>query len=260
MPIAFLEHFDLAILILWAFWIFFFGLVFWLHRESKREGYPLVTDRLNDRVQVVGFPGMPAPKTYLLPHGGSVTAPAPGGRGDTRELPLRQVAKFFGAPYEPVGDPMTAGVGPGSWAERQDRPDLTVDGRPKIVPLRADHEFHLEERDPDPRGMQVIGADGKVAGTVTDCWVDRSESLIRYFEVRVGTGAAQRQVLLPHNVCRILGGRDQIRVNAILAKHFLDVPATKAPDQVTLLEEDKIMGYYGGGWLYAKPDRMGPLL
>jgi photosynthetic reaction center H subunit len=260
MTLEFLGHYDLAVMILWVFWIFFFGLVLWLHRESKREGYPLVTDRLSDRVQVVGFPGMPAPKTYLLPDGTSVTAPAPHGRGDTRELPLKQVAKFFGAPYEPVGNPMTAGVGPGSWAERRDIPDRMADGRPRIVPLRTDDSFHLESRDPDPHGMRVEGADGRVGGIVKDVWVDRSESMIRYFEVETGEGPATRRVLLPHNFCRILGDRNMIRVNAVLAKHFADVPGTKSGDQVTLLEEDKIMGYYGAGWLYATPQRLGPIL
>jgi photosynthetic reaction center H subunit len=38
------------------------------------------------------------------------------------------------------------------------------------------------------------------------------------------------------------------------------VPGTKQPEQVTLLEEEKIMAYYGAGTLYATPDRAEPLL
>jgi photosynthetic reaction center H subunit len=38
------------------------------------------------------------------------------------------------------------------------------------------------------------------------------------------------------------------------------VPTTKHPDQVTLLEEEKIMAYYGGGTLYAHPSRKEPLI
>jgi photosynthetic reaction center H subunit len=49
-------------------------------------------------------------------------------------------------------------------------------------------------------------------------------------------------------------------VHAILAEQFANVPKTRNPDQVTLLEEEKIMAYYGGGLLYATPDRMEPLL
>ena len=32
---------DVAQLVLYAFWIFFFGLIIYLRREDKREGYPL---------------------------------------------------------------------------------------------------------------------------------------------------------------------------------------------------------------------------
>ena len=38
------------------------------------------------------------------------------------------------------------------------------------------------------------------------------------------------------------------------------MPGIRNPDSVTLLEEDKIMAYYGGGTLYATPQRQEPLL
>ena len=49
-------------------------------------------------------------------------------------------------------------------------------------------------------------------------------------------------------------------VRAILASQFAHVPTTRSPDRITLLEEDKICGYYGGGTLYATPSRQEPLL
>ncbi|MEO8060469.1 MAG: photosynthetic reaction center subunit H, partial [Burkholderiales bacterium] len=67
-----------------------------------------------------------------------------------------------------------------------------------------------------------------------------------------------RRVLLPVNFARI--GDQRIKVRSILAAQFAQVPGTRAPDTVTLLEEDKIMAYYGGGTLYATPDRQEPLL
>jgi photosynthetic reaction center H subunit len=123
------------------------------------------------------------------------------------------------------------------------------------VPLRIATDHYLERRDPDPRGMPVIGADGASAGTVRDAWVDRSEALVRYLEVEVAGG---RRVLLPINFARIRNGR--VSVKAILAHHFADVPATKHPDEVTLREEDRICAYYGGGTLYAEPSRAEPLI
>jgi photosynthetic reaction center H subunit len=51
-----------------------------------------------------------------------------------------------------------------------------------------------------------------------------------------------------------------VKVRAITAAQFADVPGTASPDQVTLLEEEKIVGYYGGGHLYATRDRQEPWL
>jgi len=164
----------------------------------------------------------------------------------------------IGSPIPVPGDPMTAGLGPGAWANRADHPDLTVDGRPKIVPIRADTTFYLDGRDPDPRGMEVVGFDGLVAGTVAEVWVDRSEPQVRYLEVLVE--ATGRLVLLPITFCRFDVVRRRVRVQSIKAVHFSQVPATRSFNEVTLLEEDKIQAYYGAGTLYADPSRIEPAI
>lgn len=245
---------DAAQVILYAFWIFFIGLIIYLRREDKREGYPLVSER-SGAVSVVGFPLPPAPKTFLLPHGGVATAP--NGRADPPVVNARPTAPWPGAPLEPTGNPMLDGVGPAAWAMRSDTPDLTVEGHPKIVPLRVATDFVVAPRDPDPRGMPVIGADRTVAGTVKDVWVDRSEVIIRYLEVELSGG---KTVLLPWNFSRVDRRRRTVTVKSILAYQFADVPGIKNPEQVTLLEEDRICAYYGGGHLYAVPARTEPVL
>jgi photosynthetic reaction center H subunit len=103
--------------------------------------------------------------------------------------------------------------------------------------------------------MKVYGADGAAVGTVADVWVDRPEAMIRYLEVSLSGG---RKVLAPMPMAKISDGR--VIIDAINAAQFADVPGTASPDQVTLYEEDRISGYYGGGYLYAKPSRMEPLL
>ena len=45
-----------------------------------------------------------------------------------------------------------------------------------------------------------------------------------------------------------------------IGQHFAAVPPTRSADQVTQLEEEKIMGYYGAGLLYAEPSRTDPLI
>lgn len=253
-------YIDVAQLVLYAFWLFFAGLIIYLRREDKREGYPLESDRSEraPRVAIVGFPSIPAPKAFRLAHGGTVLSP--NGKRETREIKARPVAPWPGAPLEPTGDPMIDGVGPASYAERANVPDTTLEGTERIVPLRVATDHAIASRDPDPRGMQVIGADGVVAGVVTDAWVDRSEAVLRYFEVAVGTAGAERRVLLPVTFTRVDGDRRRIKVYALHARHFANVPALANPDRVTLLEEDRICGYFGGGHLYAEPSRMGPLL
>ena len=79
------------------------------------------------------------------------------------------------SPLVPTGDPLVDAVGPASYANRADVPDRTLHHQPKIVPLRAAPGFHLEPRDPDPRGLKVKACDGAVAGTIVEAWVDRSE-------------------------------------------------------------------------------------
>ena len=248
---------DLAQVTRYVFWIFFGCLIFYLRREDKREGYPLDSDALGGGI-VHGFPRMPAPKSYLLRDGHVATLP--NHKNDRRDVALAPVAPWPGAPLEPTGNPMLDGVGPGSYANREDVPELTMENIPCIVPLRLAEGTYLESRDPDPRGMKVMGADSEPGGVVTDVWVDRAEALIRYLEVEVTTPTGAKRVLLPVPFSKLDGNRRRVWVDAILGSQFADVPATKSPDQVTKLEEDRIVGYYGAGTLYATPARQEPLL
>jgi photosynthetic reaction center H subunit len=136
-----------------------------------------------------------------------------------------------------------------------------MDDIPAIVPLRVDTTITIEPRDPDPRGMPVIGADGEAGGIVREVWVDRAEMLIRYLEVEV-TGATDKRVLLPMTMARVKlrWGKGRVVVQSILGRQFVDAPVLANPDQVTKHEEDRIVGYFGGGNLYATPARQEPLL
>ena len=134
---------------------------------------------------------------------------------------------------------------------------MTYDGRPRIVPMRVATDFSVEERDPDPRGKPVYGLDDKIGATVTDIWVDRAEPQIRYLEIATDGGG---QALLPINFVRISKDGERVQVVAIRSDHFAMVPGLANPDQVTLQEEDKICAFYGGGHLYATPQRAEPIL
>jgi photosynthetic reaction center H subunit len=273
---AITSYIDVAQLVLYAFWIFFFGLIIYLRTEDKREGYPLDPGSSNpyEKIRLSGFWPVPKAAKQFLLHTGAV---ASSGRPDVRPVAGVPIAKFPGAALLPTGNAMLDGVGAAAYALRADVPDMTFDGHTRIVPLRVATEFHIEQRDPDPRGMEVVGAYGIPAGIVKDVWVDRGEVLIRYLEVEVATANGPRSVLLPMPLARIAvaptaggnlplservirGRRKQVRVQSILASQFADVPGLKDPDQVTLLEEDRISAYYGGGHRFANPARSEPLL
>lgn len=178
------------------------------------------------------------------------------------DLKATPVDHYNGSPMIPTGNPMVDGVGPASWANRADVPDLTVRGEAKIVPMRVAPGYTIAAGDPDPRGMPVKAADGQVAGTIVDLWVNRSEPQVSFYEVELADGG--RHKLLPAALVQWphfgLWGNDHVIVKAITAAQFKDVPETKRDDRVTLLEEDKIMAYYAGGHLYATPDRAEPLI
>ncbi|MFX4223242.1 MAG: photosynthetic reaction center subunit H [Thalassobaculum sp.] len=248
-------HIDVAQVVLYAFWLFFAGLIIYLRREDRREGYPL-EDGITGKVDSIGVTWMATPKRFALPEGGFVEAPD--FKRETRPLNAEPIAAFPGAPLRPTGDPMLAGVGPGAWAERKDIPDMTVDGKPRIVPMRSVSDFGVVDGEPDPRGMPVVGGDGKIGGTVTDVWVDTDEVLIRYVEMTVGSGEDARTVLVPAGFADVRGGK--VDVPAIYSDQFAAVPGIAASDRITRLEEEKIMGYFGAGLLYADARRQEPIL
>ena len=251
-------YIDVAQVTLYVFWVFFAGLIFYLRREDKREGYPLEADGGSGRIRVQGFPAFPGLKVFRGRDGHTYTAP--NYKADRRTVAAAPVGPWPGAPLQPTGNPMLDGVGPASWADREDKPELTFEGVPSIVPLRLLPATIIEPNDPDPRGMPVIAGDGKIAAVVKDVWVDRAEALIRYLEVEVPGAPEGRRVLVPLTMARVNATRGAVTVQSIFARHFADVPATASLDQVTKLEEDRIVAYFAGGTLYASPQRMGPLL
>ena len=246
---------DLASLSLYLFWGFFALLIYYLQTENMREGYPLETDQGDPAPNQGPFP-LPKPKTFRLMHGrGEVTVPDM--KRENREVALRQTSVAAGSPFEPTGDPMVDGVGPASWAPRRDVPELDGHGHPKIVPMAGASQFAVSAGR-DPRGLPVIAGDGETVGEVVDMWIDEPEQLVRYLEIALDDAHGGGRRLAPIQLCVIRSSG--VKIRSIFGKHFANVPKTAAPHQVTLLEEDKICGYYAGGKLYASAERLEPQL
>ena len=247
---AITTHLDVAQLVLYAFWIFFAGLIYYLAKENHREGYPMDHDSGGT---IGGWPVPSEPKIFKLADGREVEVPNALSRQTLNAQPIHG---WNGAPLEPTGNPLLAGVGPGAGADRFDEPDLDFLGEPRIIPLRAAPAFGVEPLDTDPRGLQVLAADGLVAGVVNELWVDTSDMLFRYLEVTLSD--SDRKVMVPINFTRI--SRGAVKVHALYSHQFADIPAGRHGDTLTSLEEEKIMAYFGAGLLYADDQRAEPLI
>lgn len=252
---AIIGNVDLASVSLWLFYLFFAGLIIYIQRENMREGFPLTDDDGNPKPSL-GLP-MPEPKTFKLPHGrGEVTVPDY--KGETREnLALERTSAADGFPLVPTGNPLIDGVGPASWCARRDLPELDGHGHPKIIPMAASEHFGVSAGR-DPRGLKVEAGDGAIVGKITDMWIDEPEQLVRFLEFELDAEFGGGKRLVPMTFARIKS--DRVRIHAIFGEHFADVPTTASPRQITLLEEEKIAAYYGGGKLYASKARLEPQL
>lgn len=246
---------DVALLVLWAFVLFFITLVVYLRREDRREGYPLEHE-LDGRLESPGGVLLTAtPKTFILPFGhGTVTTQQ--GEREPVQIAARRVENFAGAPYTPTGNPLADGVGPAAWANRARRPDLDFEGHPRLVPLSKADGFTIDRADPTLLGWPVVGADGQVAGKVADLWIDKADRLVRYLQLDAEGGV----LLAPMMMASVDKRRRRVVIDALTAAQFAGVPRLESDTQVTLYEEERVAAYFGGGYLYATPDRQEPFL
>lgn len=260
--------FDVAELAFLLFLVFFVTLVFYLNNESRREGYPLENE-VSGAVESDGRLFSGATKSFQLPHGRGTYVPENVARDDVNIAGV-QAFRSTGAPWVPTGDAMADGIGPAAFANRAKYPDLTFDGRPRIVPIADSHEMIVSPNDPQLIGWPVMAADKTIVGKVSDIWVDQAEHIIRYLEVETTTG---KKVLAPMFVAVVHGNslldallpivQDKpkfVEIDAITAEQFERVPGLETAGIITRYEEDRVMAYFGGGYLYATPERAEPWL
>jgi len=242
---------DVALLTFYAFVLFFVGLVVYLNRESRREGFPLEDD-FGGKIHSKALINDASPKLFRLPfgHGTRSTADYP---REALDLPAQR-ERFPGSPLRPTGNPLDSGMGPGAYADRAKVPDLDLEGHPRIVPLANAHGMRLDTRDRNPIGMSMVGADGVSAGPVTEVWVDRADRLIRYLQVDTGA----KQVLVPMMMSKI--GRGKVVCDALNGAQFAGAPAAPIDGTITLYDEERAQAYVGAGYLYATPERQEPLI
>ena len=100
---AITQYVDVAQIVLYMFWAFFAGLIYYLLRENHREGYPMDSGRENGP-KIEGWPPVPEAKTFKTQDGHTYLSPdlaRPDG-----EYSAQPTHGWNGAPLEPVGDPL----------------------------------------------------------------------------------------------------------------------------------------------------------
>jgi photosynthetic reaction center H subunit len=250
--VEFFGNVDLASVSIWAFWLFFAGLIYYLQTENMREGYPLEDEDGNVTPNQGPFP-VPKPKTFHLPHGQpDVTVPTL--EGEKRELALKRSSITGGFPLLPTGDPLVDGVGPAAWAPRRDEPELDGHGNPKLKPMSTLENFQVSAGR-DPRGMPILSRDDQVVGYVTDMWIDEPEALVRYFQYELEPEWGSGTRLVPLYMAKIKPR--WVRVRSLDAKFFDRVPVVGQSGVLTKLEEEKVMAFYAGGQMYATENLSG---
>ena len=245
---SFTQHIDLAQVLLVAFGLFFAGLVVYLQYEAKREGYPLEEAIPPVGHRIVGFPDVPPQKTYKKLNGDASVLPQ---EYERRDLSAAVRSRAPGMPLYPVGDPLLAGIGPGSYTLRRDEPWTMHDGTLQLEPLREATDYTCVDPDLDPRAMTVFGSDHKPAGTVADIWIDKESKILRYLEVALEGVAGHR--LVPIFYAVINGKTKELRVTCLKADQLAKAPVLRDPDSVTAREEDRINGFFAGGHMYSRP-------
>ena len=89
---------DVALITFFAFVLFFIGLVVYLNRESRREGFPLEDDA-SGRLHSPALFNDASPKTFKLPFGRGTRSTADYAR-EPVDLPVTR-ERFGGSPLHP---------------------------------------------------------------------------------------------------------------------------------------------------------------
>jgi photosynthetic reaction center H subunit len=84
--------------------------------------------------------------------------------------------------------------------------------------------------------------------------------ILRYLEAEVGIEGGLRRVVFPMGHASFNSRRKEAKVDAVFAGQFRAAPGISHPDSITLREEDRISGYFAGGYLNAEPSRAEPCL
>ena len=197
-----------------------------------------------------GFLLIPAPKTFRSPNGEVVQAP--NYERDTRPINATKIEPWPGAPFEPNGDPHARRRRSRLLYRSPRQAGQDADGHDLIAPLRVATHFARLARRRQPVGLRRHRRRphrrGHGQGRLGRPRRERAALL------RGRNCATAGTVLLPVNFCDVVLASADVKVNALLAAQFVNVPTARQPDASPCWRKRRSPAYYGGGTLYATPN------
>lgn len=105
---------------------------------------------------------------------------------------------------------------------------MSTDDLDRVVPLDDLDDFRVAGDDPDPRGWEVVAADGGRIGEVDDLLVDTGAMKVRYLDVGVDdrlSAEPDRHVLVPIGYARIDRDHDRVIVDGLSSADLRAIPS-----------------------------------
>jgi sporulation protein YlmC with PRC-barrel domain len=105
---------------------------------------------------------------------------------------------------------------------------MASDDLDRVVPMDELDDFRVSRDDPDPRGWEVVAADGRKIGEVDELLVDPRAMQVRYLDVDLDDGldapGEDRHVLVPIGYARLDGEHDRVIVDELSSADLRAVP------------------------------------
>jgi uncharacterized protein (TIGR02271 family) len=118
----------------------------------------------------------------------------------------------------------------------------------RVVPLDDLDDFKVADGDPDVRGWEVLGSDGRKVGEVDQLLVDPSAMKVRYLDVDVDDDLAgdDRHVLIPIGYARLDRDDNRVLVDAVASGDLATLPMYQS-GPVTREYEDTLRERFSRG-------------
>jgi uncharacterized protein (TIGR02271 family) len=111
-------------------------------------------------------------------------------------------------------------------------------------------DFKVAEGDPDVRGWDVVGSDGRKLGEVKHLIADPAAMRVRYLEVELDRSVREggdRRVLLPIGTARLDDARDEVIVDSIAGVDAGTLPTYAEGADITRDYESTLRGRFTSG-------------